>query len=65
MVLNDDDRGALERMIDNAVRVYVPGWLPFFRNEENRKRMQYQNGDDVVFGFIGFCDGCFSSYIDA
>jgi hypothetical protein len=52
MVLSNEDRGALERIIDNAITVYVPGWLPFFRNAENRRRMQYQNGDDVVFGFI-------------
>jgi hypothetical protein len=52
MVLNEKERGALEKLIDYAVAMNVPAWLPYFRNEENKKRMQYQNGDDVVFGFI-------------
>ena len=52
MVLNDADRGLLENLIDYALLFNTITWLPFFRNEENRKRMQYQNGDDVFFGFI-------------
>jgi len=52
MALNANERGALEKLIDYAVAVNVPAWLPYFRNEENRKRMQYKDGDDVVFGFI-------------
>jgi hypothetical protein len=30
----------------------VPIWLPYFRNEENRRHMQYQLAEDVVFGIV-------------
>jgi hypothetical protein len=52
MVLSDEDRGALERTIDNAIKSYVAIWLPYFRKEENKKHMQYQQAEDVVFGVV-------------
>lgn len=50
MVLTDEDRGALERAIDTAKSLHVPAWLQYFRDEDNKKHMQYQHAEDVVFG---------------
>jgi hypothetical protein len=52
MVLSNEDRGLLENLIEAAIEFNAVTWLPYFRNNENRKHMQYKDGDDVFFGFI-------------
>lgn len=52
MVLSNEDRGFLEKTIENVSNSYIPIWAPFFRNPENRKKMYYKEPDDVVFGLV-------------